>query len=223
MRLLIIGCDYTGKSTLANRIVDWMRAEMGAKDVSKHDHFTFPNSELPPQEREKLMLLGPMAREQYQRFMLMYHLEPAFWYEKDIIWVGFHIDDAAYAALYYGYGAPETYGSRSDFARSVEELVMGFDPHFVTVLLKARPEVIKKRMREHPNPLSPAREEDVENLLKVFDQEYAKCLIGPTTRFVIDTSDLTPDQTFQRWLDGIEPHLTEIDLLRLVNHKAKRS
>ena len=43
MRLLLIGCEYTGKSTLARNISRWMIETDGAvSSVRWHDHFVVP-------------------------------------------------------------------------------------------------------------------------------------------------------------------------------------
>ncbi len=161
MRLIITGCDYTGKTTLAKKVLEWSHANLSAKyatdaPVPAHDHFTFPNPELPPDEREKLALLGPKAREQYQRYMLAYHLEPGFMkHDYDLVLVGFHFTEAVYPPLYYGYGAPGQYAERSLYAREVEDRINEMDPNTVLVFLKSRPDVVRARMKANPNADSP--------------------------------------------------------------------
>ncbi len=225
MKLIITGCDYTGKTTLAKKVIAWVSESLGPRyandsPVAIHDHFTFPSTELPEDEREKLRALGPKAREQYQRYMITYHLNPAFWKEDyDLVLVGFHIEEAIYAPLYYGYSAPGMYAARSAEARDVEKAIMENDPQAVMVLLKAETEVVRQRMSQHPNPSSPVREEHIEMLLKRFHEEFDNTLIR--RRFIIDTSKLTVEDAFQAWLKGIEPYFTAIDILRLLQHRTK--
>ena len=42
MRLILIGCEYTGKATLAANISRWMIEKMGVSLVRWHDHFIVP-------------------------------------------------------------------------------------------------------------------------------------------------------------------------------------
>ena len=41
MRLYVIGCEYAGKTTLLEKILQWQE-ELGVKPIV-HDHFTFPS------------------------------------------------------------------------------------------------------------------------------------------------------------------------------------
>jgi broad-specificity NMP kinase len=225
MKLLIVGCDYTGKTSLAKKVVEWMHANLGSRyamdvAVGAHDHFTFPNPELPPEERSKLPLLGPMAREQYQRYMIAYHLGSAFWKEdNDLVLVGFHFTEAVYTPLYYGYGQPGAFAARSGEARVIETHIMESDSRTVMVYLRSRADVIRKRMRERPNPDSPLLEGDVERVLEAFEVEFNSTFIR--RRFAIDTSDLSVDETFDRWLKTMDSYFSETDWLRILGHTAR--
>ena len=42
MRLLIVGCEYAGKTTLAREISNWMIEAMGLRLVRWHNHFVVP-------------------------------------------------------------------------------------------------------------------------------------------------------------------------------------
>ena len=51
MNLILVGCEYVGKTTLADQIVLWTERVTGAKS-SFHDHFGFPPSgSTPPKQR----------------------------------------------------------------------------------------------------------------------------------------------------------------------------
>jgi hypothetical protein len=223
MKLIIVGCDYTGKSSLAKRVVEWMHSNLSPRyandnPVTAHDHFTFPNPELPPEEREKLPLLGPKAREQYQRYMMTYHLQAAFWKEDyDLVLVGFHFTEAVYAPMYYGYGQEGAYAARSGEARVFETYMMDSDDRVAMVYLRSRPDVIRRRMKDAPNPDSPMLEKDVDRVVEAFEREYNESFIR--RRFAIDTSDITADQTFERWLQTMDSYFTEIDFLRILAHR----
>ena len=50
MRLILIGCEYAGKTTLASKISKW-RKETTSGGHTFHDYFTIPPSELPEAEQ----------------------------------------------------------------------------------------------------------------------------------------------------------------------------
>ena len=227
MKLIIAGCDYAGKTSLAKKVVEWMHSNLSARyaddvPLGAHDHFTFPNPELPPDEREKLLLLGPKAREQYQRYMITYHLEPSFMRDDpDLVLVGFHFTEAVYPPMYYGYGEPGAYAERSLYAREVENRVNELDAETVLVFLKATPEVVRERMKAHPSPDSPLLEPNVDRAVAAFEHEYNSCFIR--RRFMIDTSDTSPDQMFDQWLRTMESgYFTQVDWLRILGRRQTR-
>ena len=53
MKLILIGSEYAGKTTLANEITTWLIETMGSGRTF-HDHFTIPPSELPEAEQERI-------------------------------------------------------------------------------------------------------------------------------------------------------------------------
>ena len=75
MQLIMIGCEYVGKTTLGEGIMNWLRDTVGA-DTGWHDHFTLPTLErgknLMDVEKAKTILglleTCPRLVEQYQRF-----------------------------------------------------------------------------------------------------------------------------------------------------------
>ncbi len=214
MRLIIVGCEYTGKTSLVKEIVKWWKEKTGVDLSSVHDHFTFPSKELPEDEREKLRALGPKAKEQFQRYQMEYHLMP-FSRDDDIVLIGFHIEEAVYAPLYYGYGGKGEYTERSNLARYTEKVIAELNPETVLVLLKASPETIRRRMKEHPNPQGVVQEKDIEHILKRFQEEYNDSLLR--RKIEIDTTDKTVEQTFKEFTEAMKHGscFTMIDLLRL--------
>ena len=134
MRLLIIGCEYAGKTTLARRISRWMIDSMGLPYVRWHDHFVVPRldrhlivhagadapvvgkdeSDLNTAEDEdQILSLRPMVLEQLQRHNVWRHLHPDSFREEDSLFVNHFYAEAVYAPLYYGYGEPGSSGKRS--------------------------------------------------------------------------------------------------------------
>ena len=51
MRLILIGCEYVGKTTLANKITKWLKETTGGGRTF-HDHFTIPPSELSTHDKK---------------------------------------------------------------------------------------------------------------------------------------------------------------------------
>jgi hypothetical protein len=221
MRLILVGCEYAGKTTLANAIVAWTGRTMGGGRTF-HDHFTMPCSEYSEEDQEQLMRLSPRLKEQFQRYMIDYHLNPAFYSDPDHNLVGYHIEEAVYAPLYYGYGGPDQYAERTRVARSIEMAIMEKAPDTVLILVRARPEVIARRMRENPHPRSLVPEKEIELVLGRFEEEYGRTLLR--RKFTLDTSTATVNETLAEFAAKVEPLLSEGDRLRILAHQAlKRS
>ena len=224
MQLIITGCEYVGKTTLAERVSQWIADTMGSSR-SFHDHFTLPSPEVRDQDGELFMQMSPDFKERFQRYMIEYHLIPSFLTDNDHMLTGFHIEEAVFAPLYYGYGGEGQYAARSPFARSIEKRIMEIAPEMVLVLLRASPEAIMNRMKENPRPRDQAgrrdgilQEKDVEYALEQFDQEFSSSLIR--RKFQIDNTDLTPEETLQQFVDNIKKHLSSKDQLRITTHQA---
>ena len=217
MRLIITGCEYSGKTTLLEELKKWAKKEMGGLRSSGHDHFVYPKAVSSDEEREKMMALPPAIKEQFQRYEIYYHLHPDFLRSNDHVMVGFHIEEAVYAPLYYEYGRPGEYADRAVLARMIERDLLEIAPDMVLVLMKASREEIVKRMKEKPHMTEVIKEKDVESVLKNFDDEYEKSLI--TRKFVLDTTGKTIEETFNQFLKSMEPHFTLMDNIRMIRHK----
>ena len=146
---------------------------------------------------------------------MMYHLNPAFYADHDNIMVGFHIEDAVYAPLYYGYGED---GSRSAIARSLENYIMEHARDTVLVLLKASPQVIARRMKANPHPRGVLKEKDIEHVLGRFEEEYAASTLR--YRLTLDTTTASEQETLGQFVEDIKSHLSERDRTRLLAHRA---
>ena len=108
MRLILIGCEYAGARTLANAIGEWANANMGAR-IGFHQHWKYPHiahSELSEEEQQQMLAISPRMKELIQRNNLEYHLQPSFYRDADHNMIGFYIEEAIYAPLYFGYGTP---------------------------------------------------------------------------------------------------------------------
>ena len=217
MRLILVGCEYAGKTTLANEIVTWIGRTFGSSRTF-HDHFSLPCNEFSEEEQEELAALSPRLKEMFQRYMMNYHFHDAFYGDPDHNLVGFHIEEAVYAPLYYGYGGKGDYAERSSLARAMEEEILNKSPDTVMVLLRARSEIIAKRMRENPHARQLIQEEDIDYVLQRFEEEYQTSLLRK--KFALDTSDVAVEQTLAEFVEQIESRLSQADQLRLLAHHA---
>ncbi len=151
MKLIITGCEHVGKTTLADGVSRWL-ADVTGYSRTFHDHFTVPSPEVADEDRELFMKMSPAFKERFQRYQIAYHGGGAFLSDADHLLVGYHIEEAVFAPLYYGYGGQGRYAERSAFARHIEQDIMKNAPDTILVLLTARPEVIRERMRREPLP-----------------------------------------------------------------------
>ena len=219
MRLIIIGCEYTGKSTLAVQIKAWGEGALGGITSSFHDHFVFPDGEANEEEQQQLIALVPSLREKYQRYMINYHFNPAFYGDNDHCVVGFYYSEGVYAPLYYGYGRPGEYSDRAQMVRALDHEVMRIAPDTVLVLMKASPEVIRRRMAAHPTRETVLQGKDVEFVLERFDELFSGSLIR--RKFVLDTSTASLEETLGVFLKNMEPHFTLMDRMRMLTHRTR--
>jgi hypothetical protein len=242
--MLIVGCEYAGKTTLAVAISNWMIEVMGFSYVRWHNHFVVPRvdghlvvrapeaagrivvpgkqaaEEFGEEEQEQILALKPVVLEQFQRHMIWRHLHPSVLHDDDILMIDFYYADAVYAPLYYGYGEPGTFADRQARARAWDAVLMGAAPDTVLVLVKASADTIVQRMRQEPRARCPLKGPDVGVVLARFEEEYANSLIG--RRFALDTTGVTVTEVFEEFLGRIEPYLTEADRLRILTHQALR-
>lgn len=75
MRLILVGCEYAGKTTLGNEITGWIGRTLGG-GRSFHDHFTIPSPELEGTDRDLVVNATPRFKEMFQRYQMNYHLHP---------------------------------------------------------------------------------------------------------------------------------------------------
>ena len=239
MRLIIIGCEYAGKTTLAVEISKWMIQAMGLPFVRWHNHFVAPRldghlvvradedggvvvpgkvaTDLNTEEDEQqIMTLRPSLLEQFQRHMIWRHLHHGMYRDDDdCLEVNFYYADAVYAPLYHGYGEPGSFADRRQRARAWDAEVLGLAPDTVVVLVKASADVIRQRMRRGHRPRCILKEEDVELVLDRFQEEYADSLIP--RRFTLDTTSASVGETVQDFLGQMWQYLSQVDRLRMVS------
>ena len=207
MRVIVIGCEYSGVTTLIEGLMAWG----DARGIHHHldDHFTIPDSQnLKPEDAAVMLNLTPLLKERFQRFQIVYHVRLLHRFEH-ILLGGFHIEEEIYGPLYYYPGVP-TIGVRE------YEVEMPTDT--LLVHLTARAEVIRQRMQNAPHHHTLIQEGDIPMLLDQFRQKYHESWIRE--KIEIDTSDLSPEQLLQTFLDKSLPHLNTRDLLTRMAGKA---
>ena len=220
MRLIIIGCEYTGKTTLAGEIQKWLVQTMGSCQTSFHDHFVMPFTEgSGPQVQEEIEHIQAMPTsllQKYTLYMIDHHVSDHFYQRSDHCLVNWYYADAVYAPLYYGYGVGGGYFDRRVMARNNDAKVRERAPDTVLVLVKASSGTIRQRMRQHLHPHNLIKEQDVELILERFEEEYASSLL--VRKIALDTTDSTPEKTLDEFVKRIEPHLTNEDRTRIMVH-----
>ena len=241
MNIILIGCEFAGKTTLAAEIVEWSEESMGFSSHF-HDHFTIPSTELSAEAGASYKAVHPQVKEMFQRFMISYHVSEGFYSQPDHNLMGCHIEEAVYAPLYYGYGGPDTgspirspQGQRTEMARHTEEEILKIAPHTVLILMKATPEVIRARMsenffadaesveRQKKSKLfgEPTRgvvqDKDVEHVLGRFEEEFEASLIK--NKLVLDTTSATLEETMAEFVEGVTPFLSDADRARMADKK----
>jgi hypothetical protein len=221
MHLILIGCEYAGKTSLAAEILKWIDVNMGHPICGWHDHFVLPFAEGPEpdatEEAEQILALKPKVLEKYSRYMIEYHLNDSFYKDDHHLLVNWYYADAVYAPLYYGYGGRDQYADRQEMARHYDDAVMRRDPDTVLVHMKASPEVIRRRKAANPHPRDILQDKDIEFVLQRFAEEYLRS--GIRRKFELDTTHTASVQeTFAEFLAKYETHMRTLDRLRLLSH-----
>ena len=244
MRLILIGCEYAGKRTLARRISQWMIETMGLPFVRWHDHFVMPHVDRdlvvagevhhPPAipgktaaglddaaDEQQIVTLRPSLLESLSRHLIWHHFLPAFFErEPDYLLINWYYGDAVYAPLCYGYGFPGHFSDRRRRARAWDAELMAVAPETVLVLVRASPGAIRERMRRHPDGRCFPKERDIDSVLERFEEEYAASLIH--RRFTLDTTQAAENETFQEFLAQAGQYLGDTDRLRMLSHRANQ-
>ena len=243
MRLILIGCEYSGGTTMALAIGDWILKEFSASGVRIHDHWVYPD--ISDQDPTKCFILGPGAvipeegryahlgsdygseklteeraadvralkpwiLEQAQRIMVWRHMHRSSIAEEwDSIQVGLHYAEAVYAPLYYGYGERGSFADRRRRAREWDRALLEVAPETVLVLLMVSPEVIRERMLAATRPDDILRENDVEKVIGLFEEQYDESELNQ--KLAIQTSGVSVEESVAEFVRKVEPFLTDED------------
>ena len=197
MRLIAVGCEYSGVSTLIDAIDQWGKQ----RGIYHHldDHFSIPDAtHLSSDEQQGMLTMMPAIKERYQRFQIVYHIRLLHKYDH-ILMGGFHIEEMVYGPKYY-------YPAKNIQVREYEP---DLPRDTILVHLYARPDVIRSRMvsTPHPHPLVPSA--DVEEILDRFAEEIR--LSWMKRKFAIDTSNLTPESLLEAFLERSIGYLNPSD------------
>ena len=158
MRLLITGCEYAGKKTLATQVSRWMIEAMGLRLVRWHNHFVVPQLDghmlvhaegdqtsigknptdlNTVEDEEQIMSLRPSVLEQLQRHNIWRHLHPDLFREDDALFIHHYYAEAVYAPIYYGYGEPGSFADRQARARAWDAELLERAPEVILVVVRA--------------------------------------------------------------------------------------
>ena len=217
MRLILVGCEYAGTTTLANAIEDWMDATMGVRFSLIHDHWKFPHTsghpdDSTPEEQAWLLNATPKFKEMHQRHSLYYHVQANGFDNPDGMMIGAHIEDAVYGPMYFGYGAQGSAHDREVVMHQWERTMLRFTEDTVVVHVTADAEVIKQRMHDDPHENQVIAEGDIDSVKARFAELVDWSLL--TNKITIDNNGPMID-TLAEFVRKVEPFLTDADRSRV--------
>lgn len=221
MRVILMGCEYTGKTTLAKGIARVITEGMGdplpMHQFGWHDHFVLPFSSSSigeaDEDAEQVLAMKPSLLEKFSRYLTYYHFQHVIYTDNHHLLTNWYYGDAVYAPIYYGYGAPGGFADRHAMARLLDAEVMRVMPDMVLVQMTAGAETIHRRMVEGRHEYCFLKEEDVELLLGRFREEFSRSLIR--RKFTLDTTDSTPEEALHAFMMQMKTHLHTRDLMAL--------
>ncbi len=210
MRLITIGCEYAGKTTLADALKEWGPTQGRHFHMDDAD-FSIPDvRHLEDEEQRVMAALPARIKERFQRFQIYYHIGVISKFD-DCILGGFHIEETVYGPRYYYPG--RTVG----YAREVETKLPS---DTILVLLTADPDVIRERMKAGPHAYQLVQPDEIEDVQRQFEQEFGASWIKHKVR--LDTSEFPPEEILDRFLDLVRPSLSMRDLILLGRRYRRR-
>jgi hypothetical protein len=210
--------------------------------LTRHDEWD-------PADVEKIMHMTDEGKKRIARWGHVFHMpfQPAWGVGYgDVIYEGFYFEDLVYGKVYYGYKDPASQSSGppddgADFVKDTtvkpgmkhipymyspehasfyDSTMMSSDPNTILLLMEASPEIIAKRMREAPHEPQRIKEEDIDTLIEMFRKEVDNSLL--VNRMLLDTSIVTPEETFEQFKKDVTQYLTEKDMLRIILHHIRK-
>ena len=223
MFIILVGCEYSGTSTISRSLKSELKKSFGS-EFDIHDHWKIPNIECYPQYSKQYMLnetdksqisqFTPKLKEMLQRQSLVYHLpEPKVTIDK--IYAGYHFDDTVYAPVYFDYGGPKEPqgGPRTKYARYIEKEIIKSYPNTILIHLTASKKSILERMKNEPHENQIIAKDDIDFINEQFQSEFDKSLLQ--NKLTIDTTGQSIKQTTSVVMDGILNYSSPEDSARL--------
>ena len=216
MRLILVGCEYVGTTTLANAIDDWMDSTMGARFSLIHDHWKIPHTsghpdDSTPEEQAWLLQATPKFKEMHQRHSLYYHVQANGFDNPDSMMIGAHIEDAVYGPMYFGYGGKDHRLDREVVMHQWERTILRFTDATVLVHITADNDVIRQRMHDDPHENMVISEGDIDRVKTRFAELFDWSLLKH--KIAVENSGSMSD-TMTEFVRKIEPLLTDADRSR---------
>ena len=223
MRVLLVGCEYVGTTTLAHAIDDWMNANMGVRFSLIHDHWKIPHTsghpdDSTPEEQAWLLAATAKYKEMHQRHSLYYHVQSnTFNGHDDGMVIGGAIEDGVYGPMYFGYGGKGHRLDRETVQHEWERTILHFTDETVLVHVTADSKVIAQRLNDDPHDNMVISEPDIDKVKSRFSELVDWSVL--TKKIEIDNSGMIED-TIVEFVKKIEPYLTSVDRSRMKAHSA---
>lgn len=221
MRVILVGCEYVGTTTLAHAIDDWLEANMGVRFSLIHDHWKIPHTsghpdDTTPEEQEWLLSASPKFKEMHQRHSLYYHVQAnTFKGQDDGMVIGGAIEDGVYGPMYFGYGGPDHRLNRKTVQHQWEGTIQNFTDETVLVHVTADTDVIAQRLHDDPHENMVISVGDIDKVKNRFAELVEWSILDK--KIQVDNSGTIAD-TMDQFVARIEPYLTEIDRSRMKAH-----
>ena len=231
MKLIIIGCEYTGTTTLSKNLFEWSQKNMTEGISIIHDHWKIPDTwghphsksklkGMTPEEQTQVMNLSPRLLENMQRQSLYYHMPRKE--NNHYIVVGHYIEDGIYAPIYFNYGIDGPFDvNRSVIMKEVEKEILEICPEIVLVLLTTSIDEIVSRMQKKPHKSNVITKKDISQISKRFLEEFEKSNIS--NKIKIDTSKKTEHETFNEFLEKYLEFMGDHDKLSILLKKQMKN
>ena len=225
MRIILLGCEYSGTTTLGFRIREWVHHVVGGHVNLVHDHFKIPYTfghdseysttpmQATEEELEAYRALSHRQMEALQRHNIAYHVAAVTKFDDKVI-IGLHVEDTIYGELYFDYPR-----KRRAYGQAMERTLLETAPDVILCHVKASAEVIRQRMMTHTHPYGVLEEADVEKVLGRFEEDFSCSTL--LRKLTLDTSTSTIDETMAEFVEEVEPYLTDTDRIRRAGHESQ--
>ena len=232
MRLILIGCEYSGTTTLAEGVRGWSNEAMGKGKglVAYHDHWKIPHTSghrglddenfFTPEEQAQFLALSPKAKEMFQRHSLTYHVQPDALRNPDYVAIGaaHRKRDLCPYILRLLRGRPGLGAQGGDGPRRGDHSRVC--TRHASRAGEGRGRYDRESDDREPSLQLGAAEQDIQRVLDEFQAEHERSAIR--NKLTIDTGPTTAEETLAAFVNGMEPYLNDTDLERILAHKAEQ-